>query len=118
MAWVEKRATGYRGRYKDAKGRSQTAEDANGRQVFGSKRAAQQAAQEAEARVRNGTWIDPKAGQITFGEYFLNTWLPSQSKKELNTRLFRQPTTHGAASSPRLMERGTPARQRTTRPGV
>lgn len=78
MAWVEPRGTGFVGRFRD---------EANDKAVtrrYRTKRAALQAAEEAEAKIRNGEWFDPKAGAITLSSYFA-TWLPER-QVELTTR--------------------------------
>jgi len=88
MAWPEKRTardgkTYYRGRYKDAFGRSQTAP---GAERCTSKREAVRLAREEESKIRRGTWVDPTAGKLTVDEYFTKQWLPNRIL-EINTRL-------------------------------
>src|SRR5699024_238807 len=41
-------------------------------------KAAMQAAVRAEIALTEGTWIDPRAGRITFKEYAQDVWLPSR----------------------------------------
>ncbi len=78
MGFAEKRGDYWRGRYKIAPGRYGTVADANGRTIrFPTKRKAEKAADEAEAKVRNGEWRDPSAGRITFGEY-ASRWYEAQ----------------------------------------
>ncbi len=65
-------------RYKIAPGKYRTLADANGEVLrFRTKRAAEQAAGEEEAKVRGGRWHDPAAAQATFGEY-ANRWYAGQ----------------------------------------
>jgi integrase len=82
MAWVEQNksrgTTMYRGRYRDPLGRPKTAGKST------SKRAAIKMAQDEEHKLRSGTWLDPKAGRITFSEYFEQQWLPNKTG-EINT---------------------------------
>ncbi|QKW07377.1 LacI family DNA-binding transcriptional regulator [Streptomyces sp. NA04227] len=78
MGYGEKRRNYYRGRYWIAPGVLRTVVDANGETVrFTSKRDAAKAANDMEAKVRAGTWRDPTAGRITFGEY-VNKWYAAQ----------------------------------------
>lgn len=70
MGYGEKRGDYYRARYKIAPGNYGTLADAEGRTLrFRTKRAAEQAANDEEARIRSGKRRDPAAGRITFGEY-------------------------------------------------
>lgn len=85
MAWHEKVGDQYRGRYLDAKGEKRTAiNPATGKKLFRSKRAAVQAAQDQEAKIRGGAWVDPQAGMITFRDYFNTMWRPNKVG-EINT---------------------------------
>lgn len=78
MGYGEKRADYYRGRYWIAPGVLRTVVDANGATVrFTTKRAAAKAANDHEAKVRDGAWRDPNAGKETFGEY-VNRWYEAQ----------------------------------------
>jgi integrase len=84
MAWVTTRraddgTTRFQGRYRDPFGRKRTVG------TYSSKRAAIKAASKAEGTVEDGTWIDPEAGRITFGEYAEHVWLPSRHL-EVTTR--------------------------------
>jgi hypothetical protein len=64
----------YRGRFKIAPRRYGTVLGPDGASVrFRTKREAEQAADDAEARIRGGQWRDPAGGLITFGE-FANRW--------------------------------------------
>jgi hypothetical protein len=78
MGFAENRGTYWRGRYKIATGKYGTVADPEGNTIrFRTKREAKQAADAEEARVRGGTWKDPAAGQITFGEY-ASRWYAAQ----------------------------------------
>ncbi len=78
MGYGEKRGDYWRARYKIAPGKYGTLADENGDTVrFRTKRAAEQAAEEEEAKVRGGRWHDPSGGQITFGEY-ASRWYAGQ----------------------------------------
>jgi integrase len=78
LGYGEKRADYYRGRYWIAPGVLRTVVDANGTTVrFSTKREAAKAANDHEAKVRDGAWRDPNAGRITFGEY-VNRWYAAQ----------------------------------------
>lgn len=84
MAWVTTRradngTTRFQGRYRDPFDRKRTVG------TYSSKRAAAKAASKAEGTVEDGTWIDPEAGRITFGEYAEHVWLPSRHL-EVTTR--------------------------------
>lgn len=71
MAYAEYRAGGYwRGRFRLATGKYETVKDATGATVrFRTRRDAEKAANDAEARVRANAHRDPAAGRETFGEY-------------------------------------------------
>jgi integrase len=70
LGYAEKRGDYWRGRYKIELGRYGTVVDSNGRTMrFRTKREAEQAANDAEAQIRNGSWRDPSAGKIRFGTY-------------------------------------------------
>jgi hypothetical protein len=78
MGYGEKRGDYWRARYKVAPGKYRTLADGNGEVLrFRTKRAAEQAADEEEAKVRGGRWHDPAAARITFGEY-ANRWYAAQ----------------------------------------
>jgi integrase len=78
MGFAEKRENYWRGRFKLEPGKYGTVKDAEGRAVrFRTRREAEQAANEAEAKVRAGTHRDPAAGRITFGEY-VSRWYAAQ----------------------------------------
>ena len=77
MAWVTVRRADdgkrrYQGRYRDASGAKRTVG------TFATEKAAMQAAVRAEIALSEGTWIDPRAGRLTFKEYAQNIWLPSR----------------------------------------
>jgi integrase len=78
MGYGEKRGDYWRARYKIAPGKYRTLADANGEVMrFRTKRAAEQAADEEEAKIRGGRWHDRTAGRTTFGEY-ANRWYAAQ----------------------------------------
>ncbi|MFG3254961.1 LacI family DNA-binding transcriptional regulator [Streptomyces sp. NPDC048172] len=78
MGFAENRGPYWRARYKIAPGKYGTVKDPTGATVrFLTRRAAEQAAQDEESRVRAGTWRDPSAGRISFGEY-ANQWFAEQ----------------------------------------
>ncbi|MGX1975482.1 tyrosine-type recombinase/integrase [Streptomyces kronopolitis] len=78
MGFGEKRGTWYRGRYWIGQGALRTVQDADGKTVrFTTKREAAKAANDLEAKVREGKWRDPNAGKETFGEY-VNRWYEEQ----------------------------------------
>jgi integrase len=78
VGFAEKRGDYWRGRYKVAPGQYATVVDAAGRvEKFRSKRAAANAADEAEAKVRVVGWRDPRAGRETFAD-FANRWYSVQ----------------------------------------
>ncbi len=78
MGYGEKRGDYWRARYKIAPGKYGTLADANGEVArFRTKRAAEQAAEEEEAKIRGGRWRDPAATRSTFGEY-ANRWYAGQ----------------------------------------
>lgn len=74
LGYAENRGNYYRGRYKIAPGRYGTVCDAAGATIkFRTKREAEQAANDEEAKVRAGTWRNPSAGQVLFGTY-VSSW--------------------------------------------
>jgi integrase len=82
MGYAEKRAGNdgvyFRARYKIAPGRYGTVSDATGATVkFPTKRKAEQAANDAEAKVRSGAWRDPATGKILFEDY-ASRWFAAQ----------------------------------------
>ena len=78
MGYAEKRGEYWRGRYKILPGQYGTVADSNGVTVrFRSRREAEQAANDAEARVRNGGRPARAAGRMTFAEY-VNVWFNRQ----------------------------------------
>jgi len=86
VAWVTVRRAEdgkkrYQGRYRDASGAKRTVG------TFGTEKAAMQAAVRAEIALADGTWIDPRAGRITFKEYAQNVWLPSRHLASIFHRL-------------------------------
>jgi integrase len=78
MGFAEKRGDYWRGRYKLGPGRYGTVTDTSGATLrFRTRREAEQAANDAEGRIRNGVRRDPGSGRITFGEY-ANRWYAAQ----------------------------------------
>ncbi|SMD24188.1 LacI family DNA-binding transcriptional regulator [Lentzea albidocapillata] len=82
MGYAEKR-TGkdgvyYRARYKIATGKYGTVQDATGATIkYRTKRDAEQAADDEEAKVRGGTWRDPATGKVPFEDY-ASRWYAAQ----------------------------------------
>ena len=83
MGWVLTRTRNGKERhtasYRDAGGHVRSAG------TFDTKKAALAAIQRQEVKLGDGTWIDPAAGRITFGEYAMDVWLPSRHI-EVSTR--------------------------------
>ena len=78
MGYAEKRADYWRGRFKLSPGKYGTVVDANGETVrFRMRRDAEQAANDAEAKVRNGGRPRRPSARITFGDY-VNDWFARQ----------------------------------------
>ncbi len=78
LGFAEKRGDYWRGRYKIERGRYGTVVDASGVTIrYRTKREAETAANDAEAKVRAGVWRDPSLGRITFGEY-VSRWYAAQ----------------------------------------
>ncbi len=82
MGYAEKR-TGkdgvyYRSRYKIGPGKYGTVTDATGATIrFRTKRAAEEGANDEEAKVRAGTWRDPATGKTLFADY-ASRWYAAQ----------------------------------------
>ena len=84
MAWVTKRRGSdgvlhYQGRYRDPFGAKRTVD------TYPSHRQALKAANRAEGKVSDGTWLDPNTGTSTFQQYAEDVWLPSRHL-EVTTR--------------------------------
>lgn len=79
MAWVEKHGNRWRGKYRDADGRTRVAGSST------SKRAAKKLAEDKESEIRHGVWQNPDAGRMLFSEYFTKHFLPNKTV-ELNTK--------------------------------
>ncbi|MGW8378576.1 LacI family DNA-binding transcriptional regulator [Streptomyces sp. ODS28] len=78
MGFAENRGKYWRGRYKISEGRYGTVSNEAGVTIrFRTKREAKKAADAEEAKVEEGTWKDPAAGQITFGAY-ASRWYAEQ----------------------------------------
>jgi integrase len=74
MGYGEKRGDYWRGRFKIAPGRYGTVQDSTGETVrFRSRREAEQAANDAESKVRSGVWRLPTGGRVAFSDY-VNAW--------------------------------------------
>ena len=76
MAWVTERRSRhgeprFLAGYRDPAGSQRSAG------VFTTHRDALRAATQAEVKVREGTWLDPRAGRITFRNYVETVWWPS-----------------------------------------
>jgi len=76
MGWVVARSR-QRGRrftavYRDSHGRLRSAG------TFDSSREAERAAMRSEDKIADGTWVDRRAGRITFQVYAEDVWLPSR----------------------------------------
>ncbi|MGW5642217.1 tyrosine-type recombinase/integrase [Saccharopolyspora sp. NPDC003752] len=78
MGYAENRGNYFRARFKIASGRYGTVRDASGVTAkFRTKREAETAANDEEAKIRSGGWRDPSAGRITFGAY-VRRWYATQ----------------------------------------
>ena len=70
MGYAEKLGTYWRGRYKIERGRYGTVADDSGENIrFRTKREAENAANDAEAKLREGRWRKASSGSITLEEY-------------------------------------------------
>ncbi|WP_064745386.1 LacI family DNA-binding transcriptional regulator [Pseudonocardia acaciae] len=77
MGYAEKRGNYWRARYKIERGRYGTVVDSAGETVrFRTRRKAEKAANDAEARIREGRWRDT-SGKILFGDY-VSRWYAAQ----------------------------------------
>ena len=77
MGYAEKRCNLWRARWHGPDGTLETAPG------FQRRKDAEDYARDQEAAIRNNTYVDPRAGQITLTEW-VNTWFPAQDL-ELNT---------------------------------
>jgi hypothetical protein len=78
MGFAEKRGDYWRGRYKLGPGQDGTVKDSAGAAIrFRTRRDAEQAANDAEAKVRAGKHRDRAAGRVKFGDY-VNRWYAAQ----------------------------------------
>jgi integrase len=90
MGYAENRGTYWRGRFKVSSGRYDTVKDARGVTVrFRTKREAEQAANDAEAKVRAGSHRNPAAGRIRFGDY-VNRWYVAQDLAPSTMQVYRR----------------------------
>jgi integrase len=78
MGYAERRANYWRGRYKISPGRYGTVKDSGGATIrFRSRRDAEQAANDAESKVRSGLGRATVGVRVTFGQY-ANVWYGRQ----------------------------------------
>lgn len=67
-------------------------DDPNGREITSlhkTKTEAEKEINKQEAAKDNGSWIDPKAGQVTVEKYALETWLPAQNINARSVKEYR-----------------------------
>jgi len=103
MAWTEKYAGGYRGRYKDRYGRNRTAGSHK------KKSDALKMAQREELKIADGIWVDPDHGKVTLDDYFHNLWLPNvmlEEQTKISYETWRPPT----QTCQQIRRTGPPAR--------
>lgn len=84
MGWAEPRGKLWVGRYRDANGKVRYAGEA-----MKSKRAAKRLADEKEADIRAGKWVDPDAGKMLFSTYFTEEWLPYREMEQNTADTYR-----------------------------
>ena len=90
MGFAEKRGNYWRGRYRQRSGQHVTVKDALGAVVhFRTKREAERAANEAEAKLRAGGHRNPDAGRTTFGE-FVSRWYATQDPAASTMQNYRR----------------------------
>lgn len=90
MGYAEKRSNYFRARFKLAPGRYGTVRDSSGGTAkFRTKRDAEKAANDEEAKVRSGSWRDPSAGRITFGAY-ASRWFTGQDLASSTMQNYRR----------------------------
>jgi hypothetical protein len=90
LGYAEKRGDYWRGRFKTAPRKYGTVTDNQGATIrFRTKREAEKAANDAEAKVRGGTWHDPSKGRVTFGDY-VNTWYERQDLAASTLQTYRR----------------------------
>ncbi|WP_207926848.1 tyrosine-type recombinase/integrase [Actinocrispum wychmicini] len=90
LGYAENRGTYFRGRYKIGPGKYGTVSDSTGATIkFRTKRDAEQAANDEEAKVRGGTWRDPSVGQTTFGAY-ASRWYSAQDLAASTMQNYKQ----------------------------
>lgn len=85
LAWVSKRKAAdgsarYVANYRDPTDAKRSAG------TFRSRAEADRAGHAAEIRIREGSWVDRKAGRVTFTNYVQKSWWPSLQHLELTTR--------------------------------
>ncbi len=74
MAYAEKRGKRWRARYKRPDGTWATASCDDAGRPFLSKQAAEDWGDDQESAIRRGTWLDPRAGDITLAEWAGRWW--------------------------------------------
>ena len=65
MGWAERHGNGWRGVYRAPDGITQRRTA-----TVTAEREAEQIADDAEAKIRNGDWFDPLAGLVALSEYY------------------------------------------------
>jgi hypothetical protein len=89
VGYAEKRGDYWRGRYKLAPGKYGTVKDGTGATIrYRTKREAEQAANDAEAKVRAGMHRDPAAGRVPLGDY-VNRWYAAQDLAASTMQVYR-----------------------------
>jgi integrase len=89
VGFAENRGDYWRGRYKLGSGKYGTVKDETGRTIrFRSRREAEQAANDEEAKVRAGTYRDPAAGRVTFANY-VSRWYAAQDLAPSTMQTYR-----------------------------
>jgi integrase len=90
VGYAEKRGDYWRGRYKLGPGKYGTVKDNGGATVrFRTKREAEQAANDAEAKVRAGKHRDVASGRIRFDDY-VNRWYAAQDLAASTMQVYRR----------------------------
>src|SRR5260370_390396 len=74
MAYAEKRGKRWRARYQRPDGTLASASCDDAGRPFLTRRAAQDWAEDQETAIRQGTWLDPRAGEITLAEWAGQWW--------------------------------------------
>src|SRR6266536_3544893 len=74
MAYAEKRGKRWRARYERPDGTLASASCDDAGRPFLTRRAAQDWAEDQETAIRQGRWLDPRAGEITLAEWAGQWW--------------------------------------------